>query len=528
MLPSAVSWFGDENRMAGRGMRAWAAAVVLAGVAVVTAAAGRPVTSYIVDNPKPSTDFGAAFAAKVRPAESFPGAYTGVLLPPRWTASFMGSQRPAAWLGRRVLLGRNAPNDLDAFYTWLGLTTVPSAKPRTVGVASIKSEWGPTISFSCATCHSQNFFGTLVYGMAAKTPHAYDLMGAAQAWLPHAPAWVLGAESAAEAALLTRAQEGLRSVGVQKPQALGLDTTWALVSLSLAHRETDGRLSATYSRLPRADYFDNARADSKPLDWWGTRYKDRFLADGALVGGDIIITNFLWNEIGRGSDLAQLSAWIDANPALIKDIKKMVWTSAAPRIGDFVATPIDAKAAQHGEILYLGQCASCHGIYEKNWAKGPATVRVDYPTPTKVMDVGTDDDRAAGTYAIADRLNQLELSRKYGLVIQPTGGYVAPPLVGVWSRYPYLHNRAVPNLCELLKPARDRVGQYYVGTTDTVATDYDEACVGYPTTNVPMAWQTRDRLFDTRREGLSNAGHEYFTSGSAADKRDLVEFLKTL
>jgi hypothetical protein len=509
-----------------------AIAALLASAAVATASLGQPPTSYIIDNPKPSTDFGATFAAKIRPAESFPGPYTGVLFPPRWAASVMGNPRPLFRIGRRVVLGREAPDDIGDFYTWLGLTTVasPAGAERTVGVTAIKSDWGPTLSFSCATCHSQNFFGTFIYGMSAKTPRAYDLLTRAKSFLQNAPVWALGAADENEAALLRRSQEGLRATGTQTPLALGLDTTWALVSLSLAHRETDtaATLSTTYGRSPRADYFDNARADSKPLDWWGTRYKDRYLADGSLVGGNIILVNFLWNEIGRGTDLSQLAAWIKANPTLINDINKMVRTAVPPRIGDFVATPIDVKAAQHGEILYLGNCASCHGIYEKSWGKGTATVAVDYPKPTKAMDVGTDPNRAAGTYAIADRVNRLDISVKYGLVIKPTGGYVAPPLVGVWSRYPYLHNRSVPNLCELLKPASQRVARYYVGTTEDITTDYDADCVGYPTANVPAAWQTRDRVFDTRIGGLSNAGHEYFTNGADKDKRDLIEYLKTL
>ena len=72
------------------------------------------------------------------------------------------------------------------------------------------------------------------------------------------------------------------------------------------------------------------------------------------------------------------------------------------------------------------------------------------------------------------------------------------------------------------------MARYYVGTTDDIATDYDAACVGYPTANVPAAWRTRDRVFDTRVPGLSNAGHEYFTGGADTDKRDLIEYLKTL
>jgi hypothetical protein len=130
--------------------------------------------------------------------------------------------------------------------------------------------------------------------------------------------------------------------------------------------------------------------------------------------------------------------------------------------------------------------------------------------------------------SLAPRMNALDISRKYGMVLKASGGYVAQPLDGIWSRYPYLHNRSVPNLCELLKPASARVPRYYVGTTENIATDFDSACVGYPTANVPAQWISRERLFDTSREGLSNSGHEIFVDASAKDKRDLIEYLKTL
>ena len=165
------------------------AMALVAGLAVAGGGAAQPADSYIIDNPTPSHDFGASFAAKIKPAEAFPGPYSGVLLPPRWAASVMGNPRPIAQLGRRIVLGRGAPNDLDAFYAWLGLTTVatPAGNEVTVGATAVTSAWGPTLSFSCATCHSQNFFGTLVYGMAAKTPRAYDLLTRAKVWLQGAP-----------------------------------------------------------------------------------------------------------------------------------------------------------------------------------------------------------------------------------------------------------------------------------------------------------------------------------------------------
>jgi mono/diheme cytochrome c family protein len=272
---------------------------------------------------------------------------------------------------------------------------------------------------------------------------------------------------------------------------------------------------------------DRLRADSKPADWYGVKYKDRFGSDGG-IHGDVILSVVLWNEVGRGTDLQDLDAWIKANGKTIGDLGKLVRSAAAPRIGDFLGNAIDVPAARRGEALFVANCAQCHGMYDKNWAKGTQTLQVRYPKPTRVHDVDTDPGRATGMAALAPRMNALDIAKKYGMVLKASGGYVAPPLVGIWSRYPYLHNRAVPNLCELFKPARQRVPWYYVGTTIDIATDFDPACVGYPTASVPASWRTHERVFDTRLEGLSNAGHEIFVDAPEKDKRDLIEYLKTL
>ncbi|NDG84236.1 MAG: hypothetical protein EBX52_04260 [Proteobacteria bacterium] len=71
--------------------------------------------------------------------------------------------------------------------------------------------------------------------------------------------------------------------------------------------------------------------------------------------------------------------------------------------------------------------------------------------------------------------------------------------------------------------------------------DFDQECVGYPIGSAePEAWSkvvdSADHLYDARRPGMSNAGHydrifrkkdgsERYT---AEEKKDLVEFLKTL
>jgi cytochrome c5 len=102
--------------------------------------------------------------------------------------------------------------------------------------------------------------------------------------------------------------------------------------------------------------------------------------------------------------------------------------------------------------------------------------------------------------------------------------YKARPLNGVWSSAPFLHNGSVPNLYQLLLPAKDRVKHFHLGSWE-----FDPKHVGY----VNVATEN-DFVFDTTLPGNSNVGHEYGTGayGKPALTEDerwaLVEYLKTL
>lgn len=102
--------------------------------------------------------------------------------------------------------------------------------------------------------------------------------------------------------------------------------------------------------------------------------------------------------------------------------------------------------------------------------------------------------------------------------------YKARPLNGVWSSAPFLHNGSVPNLYQLLLPAKDRVKQFYLGSME-----FDPKLIGYEMTQVKDAF-----LFDTTLAGNSNAGHEYGTgygglpAMTVEERWALIEYIKTL
>jgi processive rubber oxygenase RoxA-like protein len=171
---------------------------------------------------------------------------------------------------------------------------------------------------------------------------------------------------------------------------------------------------------------------------------------------------------------------------------------------------VDQAAATRGSAIYRARCAGCHDGPESD-------ARLHAPG-----EIGTDPARAeAFTQVQADGFNRFLAGVRiagYRPGAEPglraTGRYVAPGLAGVWARSPYLHNGSVRTLRELLTPPAARAVTFQRGSHR-----YDTAALGY-------ADEGAYRL-DTRTPGNSSTGHAYGADLGAADRRDLIEFLKT-
>ncbi|MDH5178171.1 MAG: di-heme-cytochrome C peroxidase [Gammaproteobacteria bacterium] len=99
--------------------------------------------------------------------------------------------------------------------------------------------------------------------------------------------------------------------------------------------------------------------------------------------------------------------------------------------------------------------------------------------------------------------------------------YKARPLTGIWATAPYMHNGSIPNLAEVLLPAKKRSTVFYLGSREL-----DPVKVGF--VSDPNLPDTKVFKFDTRLTGNSNSGHEYGTNLSDEERQELVEYLKTL
>jgi hypothetical protein len=130
-------------------------------------------------------------------------------------------------------------------------------------------------------------------------------------------------------------------------------------------------------------------------------------------------------------------------------------------------------------------------------------------------------------------INIIRIKEVTDLILDKLSGLFRPPvpatagaayesraLHGIWATAPYLHNGSVPNLWELLTPARERKTTFMVGSRL-----FDPKNVGYVTDQSPF--QNATFVADPENaNGNGNGGHEYGTDLTAEERWQIIEYLK--
>jgi hypothetical protein len=188
--------------------------------------------------------------------------------------------------------------------------------------------------------------------------------------------------------------------------------------------------------------------------------------------------------------------------------------------------PIDAALAERGKTAFEHACAKCHGLYVNHGDE----VRPSYRERIIPKDyVGTDPARVdAVTPAFVAASNDLALTSGYVRVRQ-TGGYVPPVLRDVWARGLLGHVGQWPSLEVLATPPSERPRRFIVDP----AGYYDLERVGVRYEVVPEGAPVRplkkgEYLYDGAPLGYHTGGHPFLADLPAADRRAIIEYLKTI
>lgn len=177
--------------------------------------------------------------------------------------------------------------------------------------------------------------------------------------------------------------------------------------------------------------------------------------------------------------------------------------------------PVDRDQAARGELLFADHCSKCHGTYGENETYpnkvvSLSLIKTDSLYAQYAAESGIVDWYNASWFATSEPKSWFE----------PERGYIAPPLDGIWASAPYLHNGSVPTVEQVLNSS-DRPA---VWTRSGDSRDYDWQRLGWNYTSGKKGKWT----FDTRLPGYGNAGHYFGDKLNAAERKAVVEYLKTL
>jgi hypothetical protein len=349
------------------------------------------------------------------------------------------------------------------------------------------------LALNCLACHTGQVRGERVLGLPNRD---IDLRGF----------FVDAAQTVSLAGAAMRL--GASILGPER----GLISPLGIESFALAFRNRDMDLipfPANFQRFPEA----MAGAPA----WWNVKYKTHIFADG------VIPLNPRFFATVTAGPLASGAAFRAQEPKL-DEIFELIRSSQPPRFPG----AIDPQLAGRGRTVFENTCAKCHGSYDD------AGELVNYPNRIIPLDrVGTDPARVnppGFSRALEFYVNSW-IGETNAVEPRAPEGYLAPPLRGIWATAPYLHNGSVPTLTALLN-SQERPTLWKV-SADSGAYDLDRVGLVFevlPSAPADLSVDASEasRVYDSRKNGRGNQGHTFPDRLTPEEKRQVLEYLKTL
>lgn len=280
----------------------------------------------------------------------------------------------------------------------------------------------------------------------------------------------------------------------------GVNPAARLAEACMMHRDPK---DLTYRDEPQYEVGEyNIASDVPPL--WNVRKKNA-LYYNAVGRGDFTKLLFQASVLGIPDSTAARAAVTN-----FKDVYAWLCNLEPPAYPH----PVDQSLAERGKAIFEGNCSKCHGTYGEDET---------YPNKVIALDV-IQTDPVYAVYGkesgIIDWYNDSWFSNSYPRsYFEPELGYIAPPLDGVWATAPYLHNGSVPTLDDLLRS--DQRPTYWERSKK-----YDYKKVGW--TYRAATDKGDDWTYDTTLPAYSNKGHYFGDKLDDAERKAVIEYLKTL
>lgn len=364
------------------------------------------------------------------------------------------------------------------------------------------------VSTNCLTCHAASIGDELVIGLGnANLDFTFDASSAT-----HALDWLMPDDASdAEWEQLHRWTSRVAATApAVRTNTVGVNPADNLAAFLFGHRDPE-TLAWSDEWLQEPPSLGVIPLAVPP--WWWMGKKEAMFFSGSGRGDH---ARLMMSASLLCTDTVESAVAIDA---LFPDVATYINDIEAPPHPG----PIDLEAAERGESLFEPMCAGCHGSYGEIETYPHWIVDLDV--------VGTDPMLSLFVQKYANNYVDFWENSFYGETTEmlETGGYVAPPLDGVWATGPYFHNDSVPTLEGVL----DSSSRPLYWTRSFNSNAYDPDLPGYPYTELPSGKDAPGELeprhiYDTTRAGYSNAGHKFGDSLTPDERRDLIEYLKSL
>ena len=364
---------------------------------------------------------------------------------------------------------------------------------------------------NCLECHAQVFDGRLYIGLGNSMIDFTDrkklnprMAAAAEKFLK------MGNPRQLEAA--TPFLRAMKAIGGDLyTEVRGVNSADRLADLLVAHREPQ---TLRWSEEPVIDVSGQVVPTDTP-PWWLLKKKHAMFYNGfgrGDFGRFLMASNLL-----TVSDSAEARE-VDSH---FNDVLAYIYSIEPPKY----PYAINAALAKKGGVLFVEHCSKCHGSSEQ------------YPNlliPESL--VGTDSLLYKSNYQAPQFIDWFNKSwfaqGDHPARLEPFEGYIAPPLDGIWITAPYLHNGSVPTLEAVLN---SKLRPTY-WSRDFAKPEYDYVAVGWKYTragaqsgnSLATAANGGKSIYNTTLPGYGNYGHKFGDRLTDAERKAVIEYLKTL
>jgi hypothetical protein len=293
----------------------------------------------------------------------------------------------------------------------------------------------------------------------------------------------------------------------------GVNSADRLADLLVAHRDPQ---TLRWSDKPVMDVSGRVVPTDTP-PWWLLKKKHAMFYNGfgrGDFGRFLMASNLL--TVSDSSEAREVDSHFN-------DVLAYIYSIQPPKY----PRPFNAALARKGGMLFVQNCAKCHGHY------GPGGG--DYPNlliPASA--IGTDSLLSTSNFQSPQFIEWFNKSwfaqGDHPARLEPFDGYIAPPLDGIWITAPYLHNGSVPTLEGVLnskaRPA------YWSRDFDNPQYDYAEVGWKYEREQGPAAVAAPGgkprSVYNTDLPGYGNYGHRFGDKLTGPERKAVIEYLKTL